>query len=140
VFGLGRALQEALPALETAVAVIVGVCAFVALLAAGVVAAWSIGFYFWLRESMTAPEAAFLAGGVLLVLCVVSVFAGRVAIRSSINRDATPEARRQDALASAIEAIGGMAESRPVPALLSALALGLAAGYLENGDRGQRPR
>jgi hypothetical protein len=140
VFGLGRALRETLPTLKTAVAVAVGVCAFVALLAAGVVAAWSIGFYFWLRETMNPPEAAFLVGGVLLVLCIVSAFTGRAAIRASIARDSAPETRKQDALASAIEAIGGMAESRPVPALLSALALGLAAGYLENGERDQRPR
>jgi hypothetical protein len=141
VFGLNRALEEALPALQTAAMVAMGVCAGVALLAAGVVASWSIAFYFWLRETMPPSQAALLTGAVLLVLCVIAVFAGRLAIRSAVKPEKLPKAGKDkhDALASAIEAIGGIAEARPVPAILSALALGLAAGFFDD-DSAQRPR
>jgi hypothetical protein len=136
VFGLNRALEEALPALETAVTVTLGVCAFVAMLAASVVAAWSIAFYFWLHETMPASQAAFLAGVALLVLCAIAVFAGRIAIRSAIKPEKLPgktnKANKHEALASAVEAIGDIAEARPVPAILSALALGLAAGFFDD--------
>jgi hypothetical protein len=141
VFGLNRALEETLPALQTAVTVTVGICAFIALLAAGVVAAWSIAFYFWLLESMPPSQAAFLAGVALLALCIIAVFAGRVAIRSAVKPEKLPKPGKDkhDALASAIEAIGDVAGARPVPAILSALALGLAAGFFDD-DSPQRPR
>jgi MFS family permease len=132
VFGITRALEEALPALQTTVTVTIGVCAFVSLLAAGVVAAWSIAFYFWLHETMSAPQSAFLAGVALLVLCAIAVFAGRLAIRSAVKPEKPPKRDKHDALASAIEAMGDMAEARPVPAILSALALGLAAGFFDD--------
>jgi hypothetical protein len=131
VFGLNRALEETLPALQTTVTVTVGVCASVALLAAGVVAAWSIAFFFWLNETMSASQSAFLAGIALLILCAIAVFAGRLVIRSAIKPAKPPKNDKHDALASAIEAIGDIAEARPVPAILSALALGLAAGFFD---------
>jgi len=141
VFGFNQALRDTLPALETALAVMIGIFGFVALLAAGTVAAWSFALYFWLVESVSIPLAAVIVGFVLLLLSVIAVVAGRMAIRASFDGE-TPAARDQqhDSLGKAIEAIGDLAEKRPVPALLGALALGLAAGYFENGDRDQRPR
>ena len=131
MFGLNRALEEALPALETAISVTVGVCAFVALLAGGFVAAWSIALYFWLHETMSAAQSAFLTGLALLVLSAIAVFAGRLVIRFARKRENRPKRGKHEALANAVEAIGDMAEARPVPAILSALALGLAAGFFD---------
>jgi len=140
VFGLNRALEEALPALQTTVTVTVGVCAFVSLLASGVVAAWSFAFYFWLRETMPASQAALLVGVALVVLCGIAILGGRIAIRAAAKPEKLPKkGNKHDALASAMEAIGDVAETRPVPAILSALALGLAAGFFDD-DGDQRPR
>ena len=135
MFGLNRALEEALPALQTTVTVTLGVFAFVSLLASGAVAAWSIAFYFWLRETMSASEAAFLVGVALLVLCGIAILVGRIVIRSAAKPEKLPKkANKHDALASAMEAIGDVAETRPVPAILSALALGLAAGFFDDNS------
>jgi hypothetical protein len=135
VFGLNRALEETLPALQTTVTITLGIGAFVSVLAAGVVAAWSIAFYFWLLETMPASQSAFLVGLTLLVLCGIAIVVGRIVIRSSAKPEKpSRKANKHDALASAIEAMGDIAGSRPVPAILSALALGLAAGFFADDD------
>jgi len=143
VFGLNQALRDTLPALETAIAVMIGIFGFVALVGAGMVAAWSFALYFWLIQSVSASLAALIVGFVLLLLSVIAVLVGRAAIRSSFDSGSSTSSapdKAHDSLAKAIETIGDMAETRPVPALLSALALGLAAGYFDDGNRGQRPR
>ena len=139
MLGLNRALHEMLPALQRAVAITFAACAFVALIAAGVVAAWSLAFYLWLVETMSASQAAVIVGAVLLVLSVISGFAARATIRRNLETG-PPKPSKHETLAIAIEAIGEVAESRPLPALLSALVLGLAAGYLDGSGTSHRPR
>jgi len=139
MLGLNRALHDILPALQTAVAITFAACAFVALLAAGVVAAWSFAFYLWLAETMSASQAAVVVGAVLLVLSVIASFGARATIRKSLKPE-PPKPSKHDTLANALEAIGEVAEQRPLPALLSALVLGLAAGYLDGNGSAHRPR
>lgn len=132
MFGINRALEEALPALQTTVTTTLGILALVSLLASGVVAAWSFAAYFWLRETMPASQAAFLVGVALLVLCGIAILIGRILLRSAAKPEKLPrKANKREALASAVEAIGDIAETRPVPAILSALALGLATGFFD---------
>jgi hypothetical protein len=108
---------------------------FVALLCLGVVAAWSFGLYLWLLRSMEAMNAAFVVGFVLLALAFVAVLAGRWLVRGGIGRFRSEPRRpgpgdRFDAVAGALEAVGGMAKTgRPFSALLTAAVLGVAAGY-----------
>jgi hypothetical protein len=126
-------LRDALPAIETTVTVTAGVCIFVALLCVGVVAAWSIGLYFWLVTLMTPMQAAFLLGFVLLALAVVAVVLGRSVIRNKLGGHAPKKngvSEKYEAVACALEAVGGMAKGKPFSALLTALALGVASGYL----------
>jgi hypothetical protein len=131
-------LREALPAIETTVTVTAGVCIFVALLCTGVVAAWSIGLYLWLVTFMTPTQAAFLLGFVLLALAVAAVVIGRIVIRDKLGgrtpakRDGANE--KYEAVACALEAVGGMAKGKPFSALLTALALGVASGYLADDN------
>jgi predicted RND superfamily exporter protein len=143
VFGINQALRDTLPALETAIAVMVGIFGFVALVGAGMVAAWSFALYFWLIQSLSPSLSALIVGFVLLLLSTIAVLFGRAATRASFDMDSTPKPKSdgsQESLTKAIESIGGMAETRPIPALIGALALGLAAGYFESGERTQRPR
>jgi hypothetical protein len=126
-------LREALPAIETTVTVTAGVCIFTALLCVGVVAAWSIGLYFWLVTLMTPMQAAFLLGFVLLALAVMAVVVGRIVIRDKLGGHAAKKSgasEKYEAVACALEAVGGMAKGKPFSALLTALALGVASGYL----------
>ena len=126
-----------MPAIQTTVTVTAGVCIFVALLCVGVVAAWSLGLYLWLVTLMLPIQAAFLVGFVLIVIAVAAVIVGRIVIRDRL----TPEPARKngtnekyEAVACALEAVGGMAKGKPFSALLTALALGVASGYLADDN------
>jgi hypothetical protein len=131
-------LRDAVPAIQTTVTVTAGVCIFVALLCVGVVAAWSLGLYLWLVTLMTPIQAAFLVGFVLIAIAVAAVIVGRIVIRDRLSpgeparKNGTNE--KYEAVACALEAVGGMAKGKPFSALLTALALGVASGYLADDN------
>jgi len=140
MLSLRHALRETLPALETTITLIAGICVFVSMLCIGVVAAWSIGLYLWLVQFMEPTEAAFVVGFVLLGVALIAVVIGRVVVRDRLSGDGTTTAQKNgthqkyEAVASALEAVSGMAKGRPFSALLTALALGVASGYFTDTD------